>query len=119
MTIEICGGCYCGTVRYRASQEPKITCNCYCKSCRRTIGAQAVAWVTFPLSAFAWEKGDPVRFASSPGVERTFCGQCGTSLTYTHEDRSDEIDVTTASLDDPEAFPPMKEVFVEDKLSWV
>jgi len=78
----------------------------------------AVAWVTFPAERFAWVRGTPAEFASSPGVRRTFCGRCGTSLTYRSDERADEIDVTTASLDDPEAFPPEKEVFAEQKLSW-
>jgi hypothetical protein len=51
-------------------------------------------------------------------VVRTFCGRCGTSLTYEVEQRAAEIDITTASLDDPEAFPPTKAVFEEQKLSW-
>jgi hypothetical protein len=51
-------------------------------------------------------------------VVRTFCPRCGTSLTYTHEHRPAEIDITTGSLDDPEAFPPTEQVFGEFKVSW-
>lgn len=112
------GGCYCGAVRYRADGPPRVAANCHCADCRRAAGAQAVAWVTFPETSFAWVQGEPVTFASSPGVRRTFCGRCGTSLTYAHDERQGEIDVTTASLDDPEAFPPEKSVFAEQKLSW-
>jgi len=51
-------------------------------------------------------------------VVRTFCGNCGTSLTYQNIKRGSEIDITTASLDDPEKFPPRKLVFADEKLNW-
>jgi hypothetical protein len=117
-TAALEGGCYCGEVRYRLSKEPRSSVVCHCADCRRASGAQSVAWVTVPVEAFEWTAGEPARFASSPPVERTFCGRCGTSLTYTHTNRAKDIDITTASLDDPEAFPPTKAVFADRKLSW-
>jgi hypothetical protein len=112
------GGCYCGEVRYRFRGAPLHSTVCHCVDCRRAAGAQSVAWVTAPAAAFGWTKGEPARFRSSPPVERTFCGRCGASLTYTHSRRANDIDITTATLDDPEAFPPTKDVFAEQKLSW-
>jgi hypothetical protein len=52
-------------------------------------------------------------------VTRTFCGTCGTSLTYQNDEDSDSIDVTTASLDWPETFPPTQHIWIEDRLGWV
>jgi hypothetical protein len=78
----------------------------------------SVAWVTVRTEAFAFEGEAPARFASSPGVERTFCGRCGSSLTYAHVSRPAEIDITTATLDDPEAFAPTKEIFTAERVSW-
>jgi hypothetical protein len=40
-------------------------------------------------------------------------------LTFEHEDFSDEIDVTTCSLDDPEGLPPRDHTHASSKLSWV
>ena len=40
-------------------------------------------------------------------------------MTYRRDSRPGLFDVTTASLDDPEAFPPDKEIWVEEKLGWV
>jgi hypothetical protein len=116
--MEIQGGCYCGAVRYQVSERPRISTVCHCEDCRRACGAQSVAWVTFAAGCFSFVNGEPDRFRSSPPVVRTFCGRCGTSLTYQSEERAHEIDVTTVSLDDPEAFPPTKQVFEEQKLAW-
>lgn len=118
MTTPIQGGCLCGAVRYRASGAPRSLALCHCRSCRVGAGGTSVAWVTVPIEGFAFEGEAPARFASSPGVERTFCGRCGASLTYAHESRPAEIDITTATLDDPEAYRPTKEIFTAERLSW-
>jgi hypothetical protein len=82
-------------------------------------GAQAVAWITVPVSAFAVIQGEPVQYRTDTQATRTFCGACGTPLTYQNDRRPDEIDITTGSLDDPETFPPNQDVFPEERLSWV
>src|SRR5215218_3657577 len=95
------GGCFCGRVRYRVAGEPLASIICHCVSCRRTSGAQSVAWLTFPFRRFSFVHGEPADYRSSDEVSRTFCQSCGTSLTYRHDEVPDSIDVTTASLDVP------------------
>jgi hypothetical protein len=112
------GGCLCGAIRYRARADARALTLCHCNSCRRACGAQSVAWAVFPADAFELTKGEPSRYRSSPQVVRTFCGRCGTPLTYQHESRADAIDVTTASLDEPDRFAPRFEIWVEEKIAW-
>jgi hypothetical protein len=112
------GGCFCGKVRYRVSGMPQTSAICHCASCRRASGAQSVAWVTFPYRDFSFISGNPVEYHSSTEVIRTFCGVCGTSLTYRHGGDPDSIDVTVASLDDPDEFPPARHIWLEDKVGW-
>jgi len=117
------GGCLCGNVRYRALGKPLASNICHCRSCRLASGAPSVAWVTWTLDNFAWIAGAPARFASSPDVERTFCGRCGSPLTYqkiggVNDGLPDSLDVTTATLDTPDAFPPTLETWAEHKLAW-
>ena len=118
-TVHITGGCYCGQIRYRATHEPIYQANCHCANCRRAIGAQAVAWITVPVSHFKFEQGTPKRYRTDTGAWRTFCDSCGTSLTYERDTRPGEIDLTTGSLDEAERFPPNRDVFPEEKLPWV
>jgi hypothetical protein len=77
-----------------------------------------VAWVVFNAKEFAFIGDAPMRYNSSPNVERTFCRTCGTPLTYQRTDEPDTIDVTTATLDTPEAFAPSREIWLEDRLPW-
>ncbi|MDQ3414120.1 MAG: GFA family protein [Verrucomicrobiota bacterium] len=117
--MSITGGCYCGAIRFCAEGPPLHQANCHCANCRRTVGAQAVAWITVASSGFLWEQGTPQRYRTDTGAWRTFCGGCGTSLSYEHDSRPNEIDLTTGSLDRAEDFPPNRDVFPEEKLSWV
>lgn len=109
----------CGNVRYEVVGEPEASSICHCVSCRKSAGAQSVAWVVFPCENFALVSGSPVIYRSSARVGRTFCGECGTTLTYQHDGGPDSIDVAAASLDLPDAFPPTRHVWLEDKLEWV
>lgn len=113
------GGCFCGAVRYRAHGVPNNTMVCHCRTCRRVAGSPVVAWVTFPVEQFAFIAGEPAEFSSSAPVRRTFCGTCGTPLTYRHADAPAAVDVTTCSLDEPGAFPPTHHSWLSDNVAWV
>jgi hypothetical protein len=64
-------------------------------------------------------KGNPATFRSSEHVLRGFCATCGSTLTYQHDSYPGEIDIATASLDDPEAAPPQDHTFAAERLSWM
>ena len=102
---DVTGRCYCGDVRYRAKLDSQQVDTCYCAWCTRTVGSAVTVWAHLRAQDFAFTDGEPVRFESSPRVFRAFCGRCGTSLTYHYPDGA-RVDVSTASLDDPGAFPP-------------
>lgn len=113
------GRCYCGEVHFTTKSEPYRQSNCHCENCRRAVGAQAVAWVSVKRSDFQFDQGTPIRYKTDTEAWRTFCGRCGTSLTYEHESTPDEIDITTASLEHPGDFKPLRDSFPEERLPWV
>lgn len=124
----ITGSCFCGSVRYRIDDAPSNSTVCHCAGCRRASAAPAVAWVTMPVEAFQLVQGtlSSVRGRESEGDscdscggERGFCAQCGTQITFVGDDRKHEIDITTGSLDDPNAFPPTEDVFAHKKVAWM
>src|SRR6266540_3519747 len=116
--LEVDGGCFCGAVRYRATARSIGQVICHCANCRKAAGAQSVAWVTFPAESVTYQQGEPSSYRAENGAVWSFCGRCGTTLTYRHDHRPAEVDVTTGSLDDAEAFPPTKGVNLDEKLSW-
>jgi hypothetical protein len=113
------GGCLCGATRYVAQGTPKVVAFCHCPSCRRSAGAPITAWAMFDIKNFKFEKGEPRTYESSPGVQRSFCGQCGTPLTYTADALQGLVDVTVGSLDDPSALPPQLHVWDSKRVPWL
>lgn len=112
------GGCCCGALRFEISAAPVLVELCHCRTCRRTSGAPAMALAGIPAAGFRFVEGEPGRFASSPGVARGFCACCGTSLTIESEAYPEEVYVSTAALDDPEALPPEVHIWTSHKLGW-
>ena len=117
LTFE--GGCFCGAIRYRVSAKPRFPSICHCSMCRRTSGAPLVAWVTFRAARLEWLKGTPKRFASSDKAERSFCGDCGTPLTFQLKAQPDWLDLTLSSFDEPGRIAPEDHIFVESQLPWI
>jgi hypothetical protein len=113
------GGCLCGAVRYQLSGPVSNLCFCHCATCRRATGAPMVPWGTFAREAVRVTHGRLSEYRSSAQVWRGFCARCGTSLTYRHEARAGEIDVTLATLDDPTWLAPQMHVWVKDRLPWL
>lgn len=110
------GGCLCRQIRYHITLPPIVQGICHCKTCQHAAGAESVGWAVNKDDGFAFVKGQPRLYNSSTGVERTFCGTCGSTLTYRKS--PDTIDVTLATLDDPEALPPTSETWCEHRRSW-
>lgn len=113
------GGCFCGHIRYQVSGTPFNATHCHCRICRRTTGAPFVTWFSVPRAQFTMTCGTPTTFASTAAGTRTFCAHCGTQLTFAHKDFPNDIDVTTCSLDDPEAVPPVDQTYLGSRLTWI
>lgn len=112
------GGCLCGAIRYRVTGEPVAATLCHCGSCRRASGGTNVAWAVFESDQFEWLWGSPTAYSSSPGLEWLFCSFCGSLVGYRRASRPNHMDITTATLDDPDRYPPSIEIWIEQKIGW-
>ena len=117
--MEHVGGCFCNAIRYHAGGKPLGVTHCHCSMCRRTSGAPVVTWATFPTAKLTITKGDPTRLESSARAVRTFCGRCGTPLTFQEHDRPETIDVTVGSMDHPNNFAPLDHTWTSSQLGWL
>jgi GNAT superfamily N-acetyltransferase len=116
---RVTGGCFCGAVRYEIRGQPRVVSHCHCSMCRRAAGAPVVTWATYAREAVRFVAGSPAELRSSPPVTRTFCGGCGTPLTFVTTAEPDWIDVTVASMDRPEAVPPNDHIWSESAVPWL
>ena len=113
------GGCQCGAVRFEAAGEPKWIAHCHCANCRGQVSGAYATWIAFAADSVRFTEGAPRHFASSPGVKRGFCADCGTPLTYAGPKWRGELHLLAGSLDDPEAVTPTIHVYFDEALDWV
>ena len=111
------GGCQCGAVRYALSGPLGRPSICHCRMCQKAFGSFFAPLVGVELADFAVTRGEIATFKSSDLVERGFCRDCGTPLTFRELD-GDRIDVSIGSLDDPAAVKPAVQYGVESRLPW-
>lgn len=112
------GGCACGAVRFEAGGTPDWVGICHCASCRRATGGISVAAAGYARARVRIAGRTLARFQSSPGVVRSFCAACGTSLSYESERWPDDIHLMVGSFDDPERLAPQFHIFFTERLGW-
>jgi hypothetical protein len=113
------GRCFCGTIRFEIDTPVQSCVNCHCESCRRQCSAPMTTYIGVPDSQWRWISGKPKVHKSSPGVERTFCGNCGTPLSFRSKKMSGVMHLFVAALDQPEKFEPTLHAAFEEKLPWL
>lgn len=112
------GCCRCGAVRFSASAEPHHVSYCHCGDCRRASGA--------PVSAFVGFMADEVTFSGTPAktfhngpVTRSFCGVCGSPLTYADARLAGRVYFMIGAMDRPEDFPPTCHAHADRQLPYL
>lgn len=113
------GRCFCGEVQFSVSGPAESTCYCHCESCRRASGAPFLAWGSFPNESLKFIHGNLKTYKSSAGVIRGFCGKCGTTISYRHSARPDQVDITLVTLEADNRPKPTAHIWVSDKESSV
>jgi len=110
------GGCQCGAVRFRVTGELKDASICHCRMCQKAFGAYYAPLVSTRRARLEWTRGAPKRFRSSNVVQRGFCGECGTPLTY---EAPDGVAVAAGAFDDRTGLAPWVQYGIEGKLPYV
>lgn len=110
MTAMHSGGCQCGAVRYRGSDFGRSSI-CHCRMCQKAFGSPFALLVT--VRDLEWTRGEPKRYRSSNKVQRGFCADCGTPLTFEPDGHAVEIAVCT--FDNPNVAVPTIQLNPESK----
>ena len=117
--MEWTGGCLCGGVRFRVTAKPLAAYYCHCSMCRRTSGGgMFLASATVSIAGFAFTKGKPAAYESTPGNLRLFCGACGSPLGARVAEDPKLIEVNLGCLDDPNLITPELHQFTSSQVSW-
>ena len=117
MNVE--GGCYCGSLRFRASGEPMFRGQCHCRECQYISGGHPNAVMAMPESGFTYTKGMPKKFKRSDlpnGVTREFCPDCGTHILAKSPAVPGAVLLKAGVFDDPSLYgKPQMVIFTIDK----
>ncbi|MCF6431786.1 GFA family protein [Leisingera sp. MMG026] len=113
------GRCLCGSVTFDVDLPVLSTVNCHCESCRRQCSAPMTTYFGVEDGQWRWTGEQPKLFCSSVDVERTFCGNCGSPMSFRSQTMSGTMHFYVAALEDPEAFAPTLHVAHEEKLCWL
>lgn len=105
-------------MRFLARRAPYWVLWCHGESCGRHSGAPASVFVAFENDAVTVVAGQIVKFNSSPGVERGFCAQCGSTLTCATERFPTEAHFHVGAFERAAELAPMGELFGTDRLPW-
>lgn len=114
------GQCLCGAISFEFDGSPKFCAHCHCSLCRRAHGAAIVTWTGVKLAKLRIL--DPTsalrHYASSPGVQRSFCGVCGSSLFFEAQRWPGEIHLASACITGGASPQPTAHVFFSDRAEW-
>jgi hypothetical protein len=112
------GRCFCGAVRIVTAAAPFQVSWCHCRDCRRQTGAPAVVWAGFRTEQVTFE-GAPKRRKSSEQVVRSFCAECGTPISYEHDELAGELYIHAGLFDEADRLVPDRHGYVTSKLFWM
>lgn len=116
---DLKGRCLCGKTTWQSEGPVLWAGHCHCESCRRATAAPFTSFFGVPRAG-AQITGPVGRFQSSGGrVERQYCTECGTQITYQYAGWPDETHLYAGTLDDPGQFQPRAHYHYAERLDWV
>lgn len=116
---RITGRCHCGAIQYSMPTTVQHHTLCHCTDCRRHAGAPMVGWAMISADDLQIN-GSPKLYQSSEHGRRHFCPDCGTGLFYSNEAVfPGQIDVQSATLDEPEAIPMQAQIQTAERLHYI
>jgi len=110
----------CGAVRYETQGGPSRVLHCHCQSCRSHTGAPMATLAVFKADQVHFSGNDRKVYQSAPRVERAFCANCGTSLTWETVlgDEGQLCALHISTCDNPNALTPTGHTFYPERISW-
>lgn len=114
--------CHCGGIEFEADFPSRFVAHCYCHSCRTTHASGVVTWIGFNRQQVRLVKGqDLLRdYESSHGVQRRFCGRCGTRIAFesSHGKWAQEYHFPLALFVTPVDREPQGNAFPAERPGW-
>ncbi len=82
------------------------------------MGGPFVTWAILSKNDVNYLTNEPTIYLTDNGVERGFCNQCGSSISY-HKIGGDSVDITVGTFDDPNSVKPAKHIWDKRRIHWI
>ena len=114
------GSCLCRGVRFEIDGKLSAASHCHCSMCRKAHGAAFGTYAAARAAEFKVLEGAELiaRYRSSPGIVRTFCARCGSTLQWLRESKPEVVDVALGALGDDPGVRPAYHIYVDSKAPW-
>ena len=114
------GSCLCGGIRYEIRGPLGRVSHCHCAMCRKAHGAAFATYGRVERTDFVLVSGadEIASYQSSPGVSRTFCKRCGSTLQFISDKRPSIFSLALGTLDDNPNVEASLHIFVGSKAPW-
>ena len=102
------GNCLCGKVHYEVLKLAGPLIHCHCNYCRKTHTAAFSSNLTAKKTDFTLTSGENyvTFYESSPGKQRYFCSNCGSSLWHEKKETNQLMTIKMGSI---EEFPEFEQ----------
>ena len=117
------GGCSCGVVRYRLTEEPLTLYACHCTDCQRYSGSSFGLSMILAKSALEITRGKPASYAftTPDGRKRhdLVCAACVTRLWAEPVKFPQVVILRPGTLDDTSWLVPVGHIWTRSAQPWV
>ncbi len=118
---SIHGGCACGAVRWKASEEPVEVRACWCRLCQYYAAGGASLNLVFRIEAVEVQgelRDHALTAESGRHMHRRFCPQCGVHVTSAAEERPHLLVIRAGTLDDAGRYAPRANIWTDAAPPW-
>ncbi len=112
------GGCRCGALRFRVTEQPIASAACHCRGCQKMSGSAFSTTLMVPVTGFTLLQGAVVQGGmKSPDLMHIHCAEC-LAWVFTRIPGMEFLNLRPTRLDDPSGFVPLMETCTSEKLPW-
>ena len=115
------GSCLCGQICFEVDEFVPRTGNCHCTMCRKFHGAAYATIAEALKNHFRWTAGEDLLkgYTAENGTTRSFCSNCGSSLTFSSPSADTElVEISLGCFDDEVPIRPDAHIFVASGAKW-
>lgn len=114
------GSCLCGDVTYQVEGKLEPIQICHCQQCRKAQGTPFATNIPVEAAAFKITSGEKslIRYESSPGKTRMFCGRCGSPVYSAKESAPGFVRIRAGLLNEALGVRPFVHFHTASKCNW-